>query len=260
MRELTQPRSDCLMYVSMSSREASLRRSTMRARPPSLSTRCISFIAATGCEKFLNAARHKMRSKVLSRNGIAEALPWRKSRSTCASRVAVGDLDEGVTDVEASDLVATAPRNLYGEIARARGHLQDAAACRQHAGHALRQGREIRHVARRVARVPGRNPTFHADALVALVCVRFHLPCSSKDLLKGRCIEVSIWMQPCADSNEGMTSRREVSGSYETAFSATTVRSAADRCAASMISSPASASSGGTGGGAPPRNMAANSP
>ena len=47
------------------------------AWPPGLSTRCISFRARSGSEKFLNAARQTMKSTEFAARGMSEALPWR---------------------------------------------------------------------------------------------------------------------------------------------------------------------------------------
>jgi hypothetical protein len=49
---------------------------------PRRSTRCISRKARTGSEKFLNAARQTTKTKLSFANGMAEALPRRKSTVT----------------------------------------------------------------------------------------------------------------------------------------------------------------------------------
>ena len=64
----------------------SLRRSRTSARPPGRSTRCISLMASTGCEKFLNAAEQYTKSKDSSGNGMADAFPNRKAILTPAVR------------------------------------------------------------------------------------------------------------------------------------------------------------------------------
>src|SRR5216683_6728698 len=62
----------------------------MMALPPGFSTRCISFRAFRGSEKFLNAARQTIRSNKPSSRGMSEALPWMK-RATTPSRFAYWD-------------------------------------------------------------------------------------------------------------------------------------------------------------------------
>jgi hypothetical protein len=94
---------------------------------------------------------------------------------TRLARVARGDFDKGAADVQASDLIRTASRDLDGKIARTRGYLEDAAARGQRSTHALRERRKVRHITRGVARVPGSDSTFHAHALVAFVDLRLHM-------------------------------------------------------------------------------------
>src|ERR1700753_4169785 len=69
-------------YSLIASPEASWRRSTITAVPPTFNTRLISFSASAGLLKFWNAAWHTTKSKVPLSNGMAAASPWRKSTWT----------------------------------------------------------------------------------------------------------------------------------------------------------------------------------
>src|SRR5215831_13978564 len=98
------------------------------ARPPALSVRNISLRAATGSEKFLNAARHTMRSNEWSAKGIVEALPCRKSTLTDSLR----GLSQGI-DHACDSVVLCAHRTLYraeevadGRQYRTRGYARTA--------------------------------------------------------------------------------------------------------------------------------------
>src|SRR5215831_8139202 len=147
----------------------------MMARPPVLRTRCISFIAAMGCEKFLNAARHTMRSKASSEKGIAAAFPTRKSTLTDSCRAFSAASSTKV-------LLISSPMTWYrprfassidrypGPDATSRMRLPPACFV----GEAVCQRAEFSDVFGRVLRVPRRDPALHPDALIPFVLMPWH--------------------------------------------------------------------------------------
>src|SRR5262245_16777974 len=147
----------------------------MMARPPVLRTRCISFMAAMGCEKFLNAARHTMASKASREKRIAAALPTRKSTLTDSCRAFSAASSTKVLLIS-SPITWYRPRfassidRYPGPDATSRMRLPPGISLAKRSASERNSAMSLDvffayHVA---------NPSLHPDALISLVRLRWH--------------------------------------------------------------------------------------
>src|SRR6185437_9203078 len=140
----------------------------MSSLPPGLRTRYISSSATRGREKFLNAARHTMKSNTSPGYGSSAASPWSKQTSTPAFSAFWLAINECFADIEPYHAAAGQPREFDDKVAGPGRDFEDARTGFDLRREALCRALKFPDVLGGLPRVPVGDKAFHTQPDVAV--------------------------------------------------------------------------------------------
>ncbi len=157
--------------LALDSREASLRKSMIKAFPPGFSTRYISSNARCGSVKFLNAARHSKKSNDSSQTACATHFPA-ENQSTRQLYLAFSRAisNKRLADVQAGYLIFAEFRQFDGEISWPWGNFQHAGLSRDLLRPRAAPTRQILPSTSGQPGIPSGHRAFHSPTFIAFFC------------------------------------------------------------------------------------------